>query len=148
MVYKKYDLYNYGLIFQFSCNELINPGYKYFFNFDITIQRLGSNQFIFLIILALYISLIGWLFINTLVLSRYIFSNLDIPSYFIPSIGGLIVGIIGYFYIDVMGTGSNIISNLNNFDHPIIIIAAILLLKIFATSLTIGSGGSGGLFAL
>jgi CIC family chloride channel protein len=125
----------------------INPNYKYFFNLDIAIQSMGRNQYIFLIVFTFLISIVGWLFINTLVISENIFSKLDIPLYFRPALGGLLVGIIGYFYIEIMGTGSNIISNFNNFEVPIIIIAVILFLKIIATSLSIGSGGSGGLFA-
>ncbi|MCF8001900.1 MAG: chloride channel protein [Halanaerobiales bacterium] len=131
----------------FLLMNLINPGYEYFFNFEILIEGFGRNQYIFLIIFTFLISLVGWLFINTLVLSESIFSKLDIPFYYKPACGGLLVGIVGYFYFEVLGTGSNIISNFNNLDTSILFISSILILKIIATSLSIGSGGSGGLFA-
>ena len=152
VIHKNWSLKNifYTITASFSSllvMNLINPSYKYFFDFDIVIQSLGRNQYIFLILFTFLISLVGWLFMNSLVLSGNIFSKLDIPFYLKPALGGLLVGLIGYFYIEVLGTGSNIISNFNNLDISIILITSILVLKIIATSLSIGSGGSGGLFA-
>jgi len=152
VIHKKWSLKNilYTVLASFSSlivMNTINPNYKYFFNLDIAIQSMGRNQYIFLIVFTFLISIVGWLFINTLVISENIFFKLDIPLYFRPALGGLLVGTIGYFYIEIMGTGSNIISNFNKFEVPIIILTVILFLKIIATSLSIGSGGSGGLFA-
>ncbi len=65
-------------------------------------------------------------------------------------IGSLLVGIIGFFMPEVLSDGYNVIHDLIYFSHPkftIIFLFFLLILKIFATDITLGSGGSGGLFA-
>jgi len=60
------------------------------------------------------------------------------------------VGIIGMFLPQVLGMGYgwlHILMSGNFVLHPIILIPIIILAKIVATSLTVGSGGSGGVFA-
>ncbi|MCF8008394.1 MAG: chloride channel protein [Halanaerobiales bacterium] len=126
--------------------NLIKPEYDYFLNFSLSIRSLTYNQYIFIIVFSFIISLIGWIFYKTLLLSDQWFSNLDIPLYYKPAIGGLVVGLIGYFYLQIMGTGSNLIFNINSYQAPIKIIFILVILKIIVTCLTIGSGGSGGLF--
>lgn len=63
--------------------------------------------------------------------------------------GGLLVGIIGLFLPEVLGEGYDAIRSViyGNYSDGIIITGLIILGKIFATSLTIGTGGMGGLFA-
>jgi len=63
--------------------------------------------------------------------------------------GGLFVGFIGLFFPMVLGEGYEVIRTIldQNFSPSIVIVGLAILAKITATSLTIGSGGSGGLFA-
>lgn len=78
-----------------------------------------------------------------------------VPVYIKPAIGGLLVGIIAMFYPEVMGLGYGWVQlilsdngNLGNLVHTSLYVLLLLfLLKILATSFTIGSGGSGGAFA-
>ncbi|MBF0196172.1 MAG: chloride channel protein [Planctomycetes bacterium] len=81
------------------------------------------------------------------------FNPLPVPMYVKPAIGGLLVGITGFFYIEVMGSGFGYIQELIKTNHSEItwnvvsIFFILALLKIFATGFTISSGGSGGVFA-
>lgn len=153
VIHKNWSLKNifYTAIAAFSGNyfmSFIKPEYGYFFqNINIQQSALDVNQYIYVIIFSFFMAFIGWLFINTLLLDEQIFSNFEIPLYLKPLVGGLLVGIIGYFFIEIMGTSSNLILNINKLDYTIMMIAALLLLKIAATGFSIGSGGSGGLFA-
>lgn len=63
--------------------------------------------------------------------------------------GGMLIGAIGILFPDVLGEGySSIQAILNNSFHPSLwMIAALILAKMVATSLTIGAGGVGGVFA-
>jgi len=65
------------------------------------------------------------------------------------AIGGLLVGIIGFVLPDVLGEGYDYIRTVIEGEYaPGLMLAGIsALAKIVATSLTIGSGGSGGIFA-
>ena len=65
-------------------------------------------------------------------------------------IGAFLVGIMGFFMPEVLSDGYDVIHDLIYFSHPkftIIFLFFLLVLKIFATDITLGSGGSGGLFA-
>lgn len=151
VIHKDWSLKNifYTAIASFSGFYFINllkPNYGYFFISELNIETLDIKQYIYLIVFTFIIAFIGWLFINLLLLNESVFSKFEIPLYIKPMLGGLMVGIIGYFFVDIMGSGSNIISNIENLDYGITILVAVLLLKIAATGFSIGSGGSGGLF--
>ncbi len=70
-------------------------------------------------------------------------------SWLRASIGGLVVGLIGLLFPDVLGEGYEYIRSIIEEQYtPGIFIAGLsILAKIFATSSTIGTGGSGGIFA-
>jgi CIC family chloride channel protein len=84
------------------------------------------------------------------------FKKLRMNRYLKPALGGLITGIIALLFPEVLGVGygwvqifmSNNIDMIPTFGLPLIIILIFLpLMKILATSFSIGSGGSGGVFA-
>jgi CIC family chloride channel protein len=70
-----------------------------------------------------------------------------IPEYIKPAIGGLILGLILIRWPQVFGVGYGAINlSLTNKIYPLLLLSLIGI-KILATSITIGSGGSGGIFA-
>ncbi|HIQ30192.1 MAG TPA: CBS domain-containing protein, partial [Candidatus Caldiarchaeum subterraneum] len=79
------------------------------------------------------------------------FTRLNIPNYVKPAVGGLAVGVIGMFFPYILGTGYGWIQRLILMEDEaltsIYFIVAMIVAKIFVTSLTVGSGGSGGAFA-
>jgi chloride channel protein, CIC family len=62
---------------------------------------------------------------------------------------GLVLGVIIYFIPHIKGEGYNFVHSIitGQFSSGIFLIALIILLKILATSLTLGAGGAGGVFA-
>lgn len=70
-----------------------------------------------------------------------------IPEYIKPALGGLALGMIGVFFPEVFGIGYSEISLALVGGYSLFFLASLTLLKILATSLTLGSGGSGGVFA-
>jgi CIC family chloride channel protein len=77
------------------------------------------------------------------------FSKIRIPKYLKPAIGGVLVGIIGIAFPQILGTSYGWLQIVINKDYllfPLAMIGAVIVLKIFTTSLTIGSGGSAGVF--
>ncbi|MEN8212191.1 MAG: chloride channel protein [Thermodesulfobacteriota bacterium] len=75
-----------------------------------------------------------------------IFKKFSIPNHIKPAIGGLLTGIIGFFlpYTLAFGYGMAQQAIYNQVAIPVLI--ALALGKIFTTSFSIGSGGSGGVF--
>ena len=86
-------------------------------------------------------------FIRTLYMSEDFFDHLKIPTVIKPAIGGLFVGVIALWYPHVFGVGYETIHlSLQGYTGGVVLIS-IFMAKIMATSLTVGSGGSGGIFA-
>jgi CIC family chloride channel protein len=86
-------------------------------------------------------------FMLTLYASEDAFDRFPIPDYWKPAIGGLLVGGIGVFYPNVFGVGYGTITDALNSALPGALLLVLLIAKIAATSITLGSGGSGGIFA-
>jgi len=76
-----------------------------------------------------------------------IFSRIRIPPHLKPAIGGLVVGGIGFFMPQVLGMGYGWIQEAIDGRLTLGLVIAVAFLKIVATGFTIGSGGSGGVFA-
>lgn len=86
------------------------------------------------------------------------FSELHLPSWLKVVIGGLLTGFIGVFVCpSVLGTGYGVIADALNFDPSamgglgtrgtVFLYLTIFLFNALATSFTVGSGGSAGVFA-
>lgn len=92
--------------------------------------------------------LISWLFIKVLYFSEDYFDyKFNFPEYLKPIIGGLAIGILALVFPQIMGVGYDTI-NLALHGNLVWDIALLLVfIKIFATSVTLGTGGSGGIFA-
>lgn len=84
------------------------------------------------------------------------FSEWKVNRYFKPAIGAIATGLIALLFPEIMASGYGWVQILMDqkfdllptFGMPILLVLfAIPFIKIFATSMTIGSGGSGGLFA-
>ena len=104
----------------------------------------------FYAVLGLVCGLVGIVYVKGFYGTRTLFQRLGMPRFLKPALGGLLVGIIGMFLPQVLGMGYGWlqIAMSGNFDLlPIILIPVIIVVKIVATSLSIGSGGSGGVFA-
>jgi len=98
-------------------------------------------------VFGLFTALAALLFIKVLYKSEDIFNNIRMPAYLKPALGGLLIGSIGLFFPQVFGVGYDVIENTINGELVIGVIVALVFLKIIATSITLGSGGSGGIFA-
>ena len=92
---------------------------------------------------------VGLLYPKTLYGIRDFFARLRIPNIFKPAIGGLGVGLIGLAAPQALGMGYGYVQFGVNSDYVHLaawLMLALVFVKIVTTSLTIGSGGSGGVF--
>jgi len=75
------------------------------------------------------------------------FDGSRLPQYAPPAVGGLFVGLLGAMLPGILGVGYETIEPALATQLGIGLCASLTILKLVATSLTIGSGGSGGVFA-
>ncbi|GAB6271054.1 MAG: chloride channel protein [Smithella sp.] len=106
-----------------------------------------ARELIFYVLLGLICIPAGILFIKVFYgVKDRIFTPLKIPRYFKPALGGLAVGLIGLIFPQVYGDGWGWIQLAILGKLSIGLMIAIAVAKIMATSFTISSGGSGGVF--
>lgn len=122
-------------------------------------------------LLGVFGALAAIFFTRFLYKAEDIFDDLKIPEYIKPVIGGILLGVVAIQFPQVMGTGHEAIEKalhyleygntinlqditLDNLgtvfsiEHwPWFVLIALVFLKVLGTSLTLGSGGSGGIFA-
>lgn len=79
--------------------------------------------------------------------SDFFTKKISIPKWAKPALGGLIVGIVGAFIPQILGTGGiyTRLAVYGNFTFGFFLL--LLVAKLIATSVTLGSGGVGGIFA-
>lgn len=91
--------------------------------------------------------LVAVAFIRSLNLAEDFFAKVPLPEWSRAAIGGAIVGVVAIQLPNVYGVGYTTISDALAGVLPVALMATLVFAKIFATSVTIGSGGSGGIFA-
>ncbi|MCA9732154.1 MAG: chloride channel protein [Deferribacteres bacterium] len=110
-------------------------------------ELISAYELIPYAILGLFAGFVAWLFIKSLHNVEGFFDKFRYPIYLKTLVGGLIVGIIGCFIPHIYGVGYDTMDNAlrgNLVGHTLLIL---VFAKIFATSISLGSGGSGGVFA-
>jgi CIC family chloride channel protein len=78
---------------------------------------------------------------------RDVFREWKIPHWIKPGVGGLLVGLMALKLPEVLGGGYGWIQHAINSDLALRLLLFLLVAKMVALSLTVSSGGSGGVFA-
>ena len=117
--------------------------------FSVPIYSMHSSwEFGLYILLGLMAAPVGVGFSRILNLAEDFFENLKTPEYLKPAIGALGVGVIGIWLPEIFGVGYESMEKvLRSESSALLWIGLLLVFKIVGTSLTLGSGGSGGVFA-
>lgn len=105
-------------------------------------------------LLGLAAGLLSVAFIHLVYFVEDFFKKIRIPSFFKAVLGGMLVGIIGLVCLKafgsyyVYGVGYDFLNSiLANEMHSLVMLLSLIVLKVLANTLTLGSGGSGGIFA-
>ncbi|WP_243726295.1 chloride channel protein [Methanimicrococcus blatticola] len=95
-------------------------------------------------VLGILAGVVSVLFIKIFYFIREFFKHLKINSVFKPAIGGIIVGIMGWYFPEILGLGYEVMLDAVANPLPIMLLLAFIVLKTLAFSFTIGSEGAGG----
>jgi CIC family chloride channel protein len=111
-------------------------------------ELISPHEIGFYFVLGALSGLISYIFIRALYFSEdYFDEKVRIPEYLKPAIGGLGVGLIALAFPQIMGVGYDTMNNALYGNMIWYVAIALVFVKILATSITLGSGGSGGIFA-
>ncbi|MBN2339886.1 MAG: chloride channel protein [Deltaproteobacteria bacterium] len=87
------------------------------------------------------------LFTRGIVLFEDLWDKAKIPQWLSPAIGGAMVGGVALFFPQVLGVGYETVFKAVHGQEVLWVLVALIFLKIFAAGTSLGSGGSGGVFA-
>jgi len=124
-------------------------GYKPLFGFVGSYHFSDPSQLIWFALIGVLAGLVGLLYAKSFYGLVELFHRSPLPRWVNPAIGGLLVGAIGIAIPEVIGTGYGWVQT--SLGHglltiPLWIVLLLPFARIFATGLSIGSGGSGGIF--
>jgi len=122
----------------FGRNALFTPGVV---NFDMPIELIPYALF------GVVCAGVGWIYIKVFYGMRdHFFNKLPIPKVFRPAIGGLMLGCLAVFFPQIIDGGYVWIEAALDGKMFWHVMLMLVFMKIIATSFTISSGGSGGVF--
>lgn len=98
------------------------------------------------IVLALVLVGLSFLYVRIFYGITGLFKSLNIRDHFKPALGGLLTGVIGFFFPYTLAFGYGYAQQAIYSQLTIPFLLALAFGKILTTSFTIGSGGSGGVF--
>ena len=110
-------------------------------------------ELVFYALMGVIAALVSVFFTKSLYASEDLWAKFRMPEYIKPALGGALLGVVGILTYKagdiprIFGVGYESINLALSNDFTIQITLALLLLKMLATLLTLGSGGSGGVFA-
>lgn len=107
------------------------------------------SQLGWFVLIGVLAGLIGLLYARSFYGIASLFAGSPLPRWLNPAIGGLLVGASAIVVPEVLGTGYGFVQKALGAQLssiPLWIVLALPLIRILATSLSIGSGGSGGIF--
>ncbi|MHB1662113.1 MAG: chloride channel protein [bacterium] len=102
---------------------------------------------VFYAVLGIFLAFAGNFYIRFFYRVHDIFKKINIKPHFKPMLGGALVGIIAYFFPEIMGVGYGWLQLAILGKLAIITLILLGFFKIAATSFTISSGGSAGVYA-
>lgn len=106
-------------------------------------------QLLYYVVLGILCGLVGWLYASGFYRITHSFHRLELPNWLKPGIGGLLVGLIGLVLPQALGMGYGWVQvsmGPGLLSLPLWVILLLPFAKILTTGLSIGSGGSGGIF--
>lgn len=101
-------------------------------------------DFAYAVLFGVIATLIGWVFIFCTKIFKSVFGKFDLPIYYKTLIGGLILGVIAFYYPLTRYFGHHTINDLLLNSFKLEFLLAILVLKIIAIAITVTSGWRGG----
>ncbi|MBU0483241.1 MAG: chloride channel protein [Proteobacteria bacterium] len=99
------------------------------------------------ILMGVMVGIIAVIYIRFFYAVRDKFAALPIHPQLKPVVGAVLVGTIAVFFPQIMGDGYDYIETVLDGNGVMTVMLLLIFMKIIATSITLGAGGAGGVFA-
>jgi len=105
------------------------------------------RELIFFLFLGIVCAALGKLYVKCFYGAQHLFKAWDFPVMLKPAVGGFLLGLLAMVVPQVLGSGYGLVQAALYGKVALWVMLIVAFAKIIATSLTISSGGSGGVFA-
>jgi CIC family chloride channel protein len=106
------------------------------------------HELVAYLVLGMVVAAVGYIYVKVFYGMRdRVFAPMPIPAWTKPAVGGLLLAVLALAVPQVLGGGYGWLQLTMDGQLPLKILVLLLPAKILATSFTISSGGSGGVFA-
>ncbi len=106
-----------------------------------------NHELLFLVLMGLMCGLLAVFFIRSFYWIRAFFQRSGIPQTVLPLVGGVIVGLALIPFPHIAASGYEVMNTAFRGEMGGQLLIALVLVKIVMTGVTLGAGGSGGVFA-
>ena len=107
----------------------------------------GPNELFSYLGLGILAGITGVIFIKVLYRTEDFFDDLTIQFWLKPIFAGLVLAAIGSQYPQMFGVGYETVTSALQQESTLLLMGLFIFLKMFCVSVTLGGGGSGGVFA-
>ncbi|MEJ2581110.1 MAG: chloride channel protein, partial [Acidobacteriota bacterium] len=112
------------------------------------IRFVRPHELLAYLVLGMIVAMVGYIYVKVFYGMRdKVFAQMPIPKWTKPAVGGLLLALLAIAVPQVLGGGYGWLQLTMDHHLPLKILILLLPAKILATSFTISSGGSGGVFA-
>lgn len=112
---------------------------------DFTIE--SSLELPFYLVLGLLVGLLAVIYVRTLYASEEAIERIPVKPWLKPALGGVLLGAVTIWFPQVYGVGYASMVEALNGEMALGLMALLVVVKLLAVNLTLGSGFSGGIFA-
>ncbi|MBV6341521.1 chloride channel protein [Candidatus Magnetobacterium casensis] len=110
-------------------------------------DMIGVREIPFYLLFGLLLGVISVIYIKVFYGIKDFLAAINLPQHVKAIAGAFCIGLIGIFLPQVMGDGYASITEALNGHYSLTLFVVLIFFKILATSITLGSGGAGGVFA-
>lgn len=136
-----------GAIVAYALNGMF-VGFQPLFRVSSLVGRLpGPLDYLWYLVLGVAAGLVATVLPMVFYGARDFFRKLPVPAWLRPAIGGLLAGAIALAFPKVIGGGYGWMQQAIDGNLALTTLSVLVLAKMVAMSFTVGSGGSGGVFA-
>jgi CIC family chloride channel protein len=111
------------------------------------ISYISFQVYMQVVLLGIISGIVAFILPNLFYRTRDFFRELPLQASLKPAFGALLVGVIAIYFPEVLGGGYGFIQESINGNMVGWFVLSLMVAKMFAFSFTVGSGGSGGVFA-
>ncbi len=128
------------------CARIFTGG-EVLFSLPLSITEIPPWNYPFFVLLGIASAMVGIITMKLVTRCERIWAKIPVPEWLHPAIGGALFAVIAMVFPQVLGSGQGAIDDHLQNHWPLIALIGLVVAKILASAISVGSGFRGGLFS-